>query len=261
MVERRVLWIGDNRQPEFARICESIGRQAELRFVPTLDEQLRIDSELVVFAQPRPGQLSGQAATELAGRWTNSQFLWLLGEWCSGLKRTGGDFGEIPVAYAHEVPHPATLARLYTLAGGESDIQAGLSAPAASAIAAEAIREDHFVAIYAQSKSYRTSLREAISPTDAKSVELGFGDGVASMGVNVVLWEAAEQPERRSSELTEIRRRHPDARVISLLSWPRQAEAAWLAERNVVVLAQPFRLTDLLSFFRECRPLGVSSAA
>ena len=255
-----IVWLGECERSEFAGVVQSLQQQVDLRIVRSVKQATGPAPSHVIVALSRPGEITPQEISELVNLWPQSQLVWLLGEWCCGEKRRNAEFGGANVFYLHELSLPldvsqltvgsATVGRACEMAEIPDVTNSGATDPNSS-----------LVAIYSRSRSYRGALADAMSLAGMSSIELQLGDGVRTHGVNFVIWEPASAGDRRQAELREIRRRHPTAEIVALLSWPRQYESEMLRAEGVCVLGQPFALRELFRYFSNYRPRMVSSAA
>ena len=83
-------------------------------------------------------------------------------------------------------------------------------------------------------------------------MELRFTDAIKVHGVDVVLWELSPHRDEWLANMKVLARRHPGARIIALVNYPRHFECAELqALGDVSVLAQPFAVEELQRMVRE----------
>lgn len=228
----QILWIGSKSNGletvEFAAIYDELSKQHVVHFASNLAEAKSTPtSNVVVVAPSRPGEFPARDVKELQASRPDSRFVYLLGDWCCGQKRTEPEFSRVETLYRHELQRGNVFSQLT----GESAIS-HLSAGT-------------FVAVYARTRSYGDAIQEMVASSASGVVQLKFGDIVTTSEVSVVIWETPMEGYHRESQLAEIKARHPAARVIALVTFPRGYEADdWIAA-GVEVLSQPFREADL----------------
>ena len=235
----QILWIGtdSNSRDEFAPIIDELSQQHAVHFAASVaTAELAPVSDLVIVALSRPGQLSGSQVEAIQSSRPDAKFVYLLSDWCCGQKRTDPEFSRLPTFYRHELQRGRVFAQL-------TDELAG------SKIASQPTQqggEQELVAVYARTRAYGDAIRETLTDYSSPVVQLKFGDRVPADGVGVVIWETPMSLYHREAELAEIKTRHPAARVIALVTYPRDFEIEDWNELGVSVLSQPFRETDLL---------------
>lgn len=253
MVSNGLLWIGA-RDREFSEIVRALQRQAQVRFVETPEAANELTADLVILAQRRPGELSSSSVRELRQKFKSIPFLYLLGEWCCGEKRTNDQFGEVPAMYTHEIRQQVSLQQLRRHARQlDEDIDR-------CSCQRKTFPDGALVAIYAPAKSFQAAISGMLSAVGLKTVQLNFADHVATHGVDFVVWEVADNVEVRWHELNLLQRRHRGARVIGLATFPRESEFRSLEQAGVSVLAQPFRLDTFFERFCDA-PVNVAMPA
>ena len=254
MKNNALLWIGDHEREEFARIVRSLDEHASLLFAKSAAEALRRGQQqpfAICVAHARPGELNVNDLSALKSRWPQVPLVNILGEWCCGLKRTSKGLAEFAAVYSHELPRELDLPCLLTFATQVRTLRPFVANTA----------ERLLVALYSPSKSYRRGLAEAFGMLDVKTIELSVSHSVSVTGVDFVVWDVAEEREHARSELAVIRERHPHAKILALMTFPREDEVARLLREGVQVIAQPFELSRLFSFFGRPVELSVTSAA
>ena len=246
-----VLWFGNHETPAMARVVRGLERDCEVLF-ETLEQKGLVAAAptLIVIAQSRPGEVSVMTIEEIRRRWSHVRIVAVWGEWCCGQKRVDTSLGDFDSFYAHELQRDEDIAQLYG-----RRLLAGLELPLGTS------GNDNLVAIYSPSKSFRSAIGDAMTLLNRRWLTLLPGDGVQTSGVNFVIWDPPGESHRLQAQLEEIRSRHPDSRIIALVTWPREFEIEHLRSCGVEVLAQPFPLGQLFSFFRKCGPQSMSSAA
>lgn len=250
------LWVGCTDH-EFARIARAVRSQLDATFLSDLDHVRRdAPSPFVVFAQSRPGLFDGVRIRELCDDWPHSRFLYLLGEWCCGEKRTSQEFVQVPAVYTHQIDDPTNTNQLLAFSRRPDEV-----VRSGSTYLAQPHAEHALVAIYSPSKSFRNALADAMGQLSMKTVELQLTPGARTIGADFVVWDAAASPSTRREELRVIRGRHPQSHVIALLTYPRNFERESLAAEGVHVLAQPFSLQELSELLRVRQCVSVTSAA
>lgn len=261
MTNCSIVWFGDCERSGFDRVVKSLRLQSEFRVVRTVQQAVGPPPSYVILPVARPGEVAPLEVAGLKKVWSQSQFVWLLGEWCWGEKRRSDVFGGATVLYLHELLLPVDLAQF--AAGPETDGLRGHESTDLSEIFHSELSDlkNSLAAIYSRSRSLRGALADTLSIAGMSSIELQLGDGVRTQGVEFVIWDPASAGEGRQAELREIRRRHPAAEIVALLSWPGQREADILRAAGVRVLGQPFALRQLFRFFSNYRSRMVSSAA
>jgi len=235
MMRSQILWIGSegngHSRAEFAPIYNELSQHHKVYFVSGLSESAPA-AELVVIAPSRPGQFSSSCVKILQASRPHAKFVYVLGDWCCGQKRTESEHTRVPTFYCHELQRGNVFAQL----NGE------LTSPSQSGHA--------FAAVYSRTSSYGDAIQEMLATSSLGSVQLRFGDGVPTDGAAVVIWETPMEGYHREAQLAEIEARHPAAQVIALVTFPRDYEtAAWL-DASVSVLSQPFRESDLVRQIR-----------
>lgn len=248
MLKSNILWIGNHQRAEFSRIAESLSRESTISFsADGRDVSDSLRPGVVIIAHNRPNEFGGVQLDSLRGRWSQIRFVNLLGESCCGWKRTSKEIGEAASIYTHEVPGNARVEEIVDLAHGRTSVL-GYGA-------------SQLAVVYSSRGSFREGLADAIRLTSVKTVESSLDAPVSVQGADFVVWDAADDVELRSHDAVILRRRHPDARIVALLTYPREYEVAMLATRGISVLAQPFALNSLFSYFRQHADVAVTSAA
>ncbi len=240
----QILWIGTetngSKRAEFSPIFDELAETYAVRFASDIAEVKTAAIDLVIFAVSRPGEFPIHEVKSLQARSPDSKFVYVLGDWSCGQKRTESEFSRVETFYCHELQHGSVYAQLV----GESTNPYPLAHTSASTAATD------FVAVYARTRSFGEAVQDMVASFTAKVVQLEFGDQVATEGVNVVLWETPMEGFHRESQLAEIKARHPESQVIALVDYPRAYEIEELGKAGVHVVSKPFRESDLLRQIR-----------
>ena len=250
------VWVGcDDR--EFARLARAVRSQSDASFVNELRVARSCSAPSFVFlAQSRPGIFDASDVGDLRELWPQSRFLYLLGEWCCGEKRTSREFVHVPAVYTHQIDEPVSLSQLIALSR-----RPGESMPSSTAFTRSPLAERTLVAIYSPSRSFQNGLADAMAQLSMKTVELRFDVPARTTGVDFVIWDASECQNTGEDELRQLRIRHPQSQIIALLTYPREFERRTLVAEGIRVLAQPFAVRDLVQLLATRADLSVTSAA
>ena len=223
-----VIWVElIAKESPFVRVLDELQSQRRVReFVSIKNAIEQSRGEQAIVAVSREGVVSLGDIETLTEK--SESLCLLLADWCCGWKRRLPSDLSYEIRYLHEIKDGFALGQLFGANVSPQDVPAKL------------------VAIYARSRSYCEALQTLVQQTNSPSIGLRFGDGIVATGVDLVLWEASPwQPERRE-ELEALRNRHPNARVIALLTFPREFEITELKQQGVTVLPQPISNAELL---------------
>lgn len=244
-----IVWVGNASRSEFKRITDALRLSGSLTLY---DDAATVPGKVVTpavvcLAAARPGEVSPQRLEQVRTKFPASDHVTVLGELCCGLKRTAAFLDPVTTVYSHELPSDCTVQTLLE----------HLHAPPAFNFGPV---ESKFVAIYSKSSNYERGIAEALEMLGNKTARLSLDDASTVAGVDFVIWEVSdgidEFPVAR-----KIRRRHPDAEIIALVSYPREYEVTWYEQQGIRVLAQPYSLSNLFSIFRSPREFLATSAA
>ena len=242
-----ILWIGSTRI-EFRSMLSSIERATPLRRVATLAEaRTASPPKVAILAQARPGEFAAAHVAELRTRWTGTRFVYVLGAWCCGQKRVNDEYSTVFTVYAHEWRDESILEVVYEK---PRDL-----------VPHSLAQNSGFVAVYSPVVSYREALADGLAAWGLRTVESEFRRTTRMLGVDTVVWHASPEFERRDEELETLLNRHPAARMIALLTDPREFELAHFRSHGVRVLAQPFDLSELVQAMQSAATKAASSAA
>ena len=231
MLDRTTLWIGNRDRREFDRIIVRLQLQSQISFRETLPNA-SVSGSLVVVAHSRPGVFSLAEIEQLQTRNPQAKIVNLFGEWCCGEKRIAPKGCCVPQLYTHELHHVGDL--WMRLTGPDRTSPMRTVKPASTPL----------VVVYSSRASYGQGIVDALAATMAtKTVLMQLGDQATIVdGVDFVVWEAGPDSGCWDEELRVIQQRHPAAKIVALLTYPRVYEVERLQEQGVRVLAQPIRV-------------------
>lgn len=251
MLDRTTLWIGNRDRREFDRIIVRLQLQSQISFCESLPGA-SVSASLVVIAHSRPGEFSLGEIEELQTRNPQAKIINLFGEWCCGEKRIAPKDCCVPQVYSHELLH---VSEMWARLNGPDRVGPMRTAKPTSTQVPLAV-------VYSSHASFGQGIVDALALTaDAKTVLMRLDDQAVVEGADFVVWEAGPDSGRWNEELRTIQQRHPAAKVVALLTYPRVYEVERLQQHGVQVLAQPFALSELFSFFRDENGVVASSAA
>lgn len=256
-MNQHTLWIGNRTRNEFARITDSLEKQSIVSYADLDLDGLRkgqAQPQLICVAIARPGEFGARTKSmleRLKQRYPTSPIRLLLGESCCGMKRTCDELKGHSPAYVHEVPTQGAFCWLLDRITGDSDV------PIVNVV-------DHkagaLAVVYSASNDHRQAIAQSLTLLGIRTIEMDPDDRVPVQGVDFVVWEVKDGYDSLPNARW-IARRHPEAEIVVLMSYPREYELAHLAAQGVRVVAQPYRLSNLFSIFGHSRQVRATSAA
>ena len=252
MLDRTTLWIGNRDRVEFDRIIVRLQLQSQISFQKSVPMS-PVGARLIVIAHSRPGEVSLEEIERVQNRNPQIRVVNLFGEWCCGEKRIAPKDCSVPRLYTHELHHVDDVwTCLAGSRGGVGSIRTGKATSTVTPL----------VVVYGSQASYGQGIVDALAvSTEVKSVQMRLEGQAIVDGVDFVVWEAGPDSGYWDEQLRTIRQRHPHAKIVALLTYPRVFEVEHLQRHDVRVLAQPFALSELFSFFRGENDVVASSAA
>lgn len=252
-------WIGNQERTEFVRLIHSLFRDRFVHFVDSLNSLPNLcanneEESILCFAHESPGVFSDEDISSARFNFPNATVLHFLGGWCCGIKRTSKPLAEFPTFYAHEVQGSVTIDQLLAQVNFDSKASINLDPRQTTKL---------FV-VYSPDNGFRAGIIDSVAHLGMKSIEAKNGNLSSVRGVDFVVWDVPGDASRRVdclNELERIRSRHGDAKILALMTFPRDYEVACLQHLGVKVLAKPFDLNRLVSFFYEAADVSVSSVA
>ena len=239
-MSHHITWIGQRDRAEWNFAWQELAAKGAqtIQFYPTVAAaEGTPPSDLVVVAIARPGEHSLDAILDLQASLPNTRVVCLLGAWCSGLRRLSPRLADVHNLYVHELRSGKIREQLLAepLAPESSHCNLG-----------------SMVAIYARTNDYSATLAESISLHFPQIVELRFDQPACVHGVDTVVWESSPYRDEWLAECGALAERHPEARLVALVNYPRAFERDEMATAgDVSVVGQPFQLEDLLTVLRE----------
>ena len=224
-----IVWISGTERPELRRVLTELQSSLDCRILTTREqmESWTASPDVVVLAYGRPGERLLADPACVHKRWPSARVVCLLSDLCCGEKRTNAGVVE-PSFYCHQL-QPGHVVR---------QLMADLSPELAETT-------PRAIGVYARTPSYRRSLAEAIHGHYPLCAELAMDSQLEIQGLDVVIYEAHPFPAERLHEIQRLRHRHPTARLVALVSYPRAGESDELQKLHVVTVAQPFQLAEL----------------
>ena len=207
---------------------------------------------LFCYAWAREGEFEAANQEQLASCFPSSCHLNILGELCCGMKRTSQKLQSVNAVYAHELVGEATISRLLRYANPDLTDNIATSFHTAD--------PQKLVAIYSTSTSYRAGIADSLSFLKLKTIHMHPQQSVQASGVDYVLWDSTDS-WNEFPDFTPLKKHHPLAKIVALVSSPREYEISYLEENGIQVLAQPYRLRDLFSIFGPRTEFLATSAA
>ncbi len=257
---RRVVFIGNRRTAEFKSIVDWLGANVDLCCVEDISTAIErslggMDADSILVAPSHRAEFSLQAVRELQARLPLAQLYVVVSSWCEGETRSGNAWPGIERLYVHQViprarsdgwdrespNHPVAPCT------ASNDERWLLRATQATT------RDSGLVLICARHDDSRSTLVEVCRSAGWKTISIksprgSDGDPVA------VIYDADRNLQRRSRELQWLSASLPDARLLTLIDYPRYDEIQHALEMGSdQVLGKPYDISDLLACLRPKR--------
>jgi CheY-like chemotaxis protein len=248
-----VLFIGDDKQPEFANVPRLLSGASVLHLstknVETLWAQGPLAVDLILMGQSRPASISESILRILRHRFPLTPVVMLLGSWCEGEVRSGTPPPGVYRLYWHQwasfwAEQTARVKRglvpawaLPPTATEAEKLLARASAPLSAAAAGRVVIEsDH--------SGMRDLLHDALRRHGWLVVETG---AETTAPIDLGIWDAAEVDDAALARLRHFKTRVGVNRIIALVGFPRHDQHEALRRRGVdLVLSKPFFVAELL---------------
>lgn len=265
-MDRQTLWIGNRIRNEFIRIASSLENESVVAYADSLECVQGVSQpHLICLAISRPGEFATQTMQQierLQKRFPTARVRVLLGEQCCGMKRTHEQLSNCDAVYVHEVPTPGASGWLTESVTELADSSPfGLPSPKPNCpVTVSPSSSSPLVIVYSKSRDNRQAIAEAMELVGVRTVELSTEQNVPVSGADFVIWEVEDGCDSLP-DAGWISKRHPTAKIVALMSYPREYELAHLTSQGIRVVSQPFRLSNLFSIFGSSRQLPATSAA
>ncbi|MCP4192916.1 MAG: hypothetical protein GY768_20065 [Planctomycetaceae bacterium] len=247
----RVLLFGCPNQPEFRDMHDWLQENLQLTTVqdiqPTPIDLNQFD--LILIAMSLRFQFSLEAIQQLRDAAPLARICTIVGSWCEGETRSGQAWPAVERIYVHQVvpraiyenwqeqvpSSPSTFSNdEYWLARANQP-----SSPLPTDEGILVCSRDHesgqAIALACQQAGFRTS---TLPPDSFNSHDK----------VGIILYDADRNRQQRLKQIRQLANRHPTARLVTLLEFPRHDEISQiLAAGGHQVLGKPYNIDDLVA--------------
>ena len=274
MAAKRVLLVGDYAHRDFAEIVAWLERHTDLALAASVTDGLavmgraaaaeseaagdddestsgRLNPDVIVVAQSRPGQISPPQVERLHTASPLSRLVALVGSWCEGELRSGRPSTGvirilwhqwqprlIPFLQPGSAPVPGTWRMPRT---------ASLDEQLAATVGPVWPRREGLVAIHADARETFLALSDACHEGGYATVWYPAEQAVTASGVVAALADSVSGDAREVRFLRHVVQRHRPAPVIALLDFVRRQDYDLAKAEGVsAVLAKPLLVYDLL---------------
>jgi DNA-binding NarL/FixJ family response regulator len=243
-----VVLVGAVAHGEFRPALDWLSAHTALTKVPDLQGAIehcrRAPPDLIVLAQRRPGEFSGNAIETLHAAAPLARIIGLLGSWCEGETRTGRPWPGVPRIYWHqfvarlrrELSCPSTFALPRTA----TDAEQFMSLPSPSV-------HGGLVVLHCIDRLSYEALSDVVGAAGFAAVRLTGRSGSSVVGAVAGLWECARGVKEEGNSLQQFVTALAPAPVLVLASFPRHDDLCQAIELGAAsLLARPMFISDLI---------------